>query len=441
MRKVSLLLAVLMLITMFSSTITNAQEMQTKISINGNLVEFNEQTGYPFVDENNRTLVPFRATLEAFGATVSWNQDTRMAKSEKNNINVEVPIGQAYILVEGMKVENDTFGVIKSGKTYVPIRKVMEAYDCIVEWDTATKTVNINNLNDISVAKPEYKGNKELFTNIKEKIDYIYDIRLFTLYAFMNYTGYDDENNDEGFSQVREMVRKDLDDMNLQISNDNYYKNKNVEYHYYRLALQQMGNAPEFNYIGSKNSVKSSLSDLNIHLKEFYQKANIEELYEKYRPFYEEQLEKYKDIEVVGALADTIEYLDLDVDDVPEFFIQVNLLDAYERGGGLGSTDELLGKGITTGPSDDANTINIVHEFLHGVINPILDDIGQKGKEEDIIRALSGFIVFKDDEALNYVNRESEKKYKMTRYYFDKFSTEYEDYDGTLKEFIRGIIK
>jgi len=423
---------VLILFSGFSSTVSNAQDLQTKISINGKLVEFNEKTGYPFVDENNRTLVPFRATLEAFGATVSWNQDTRIAKAEKNDTRVEVPIGQPYIKVEGMKVENDTSGVVKDGKTYVPIRKVMEAYDCKVEWDALTSTVMIQKLG---------KVNQDLYEAVKSKISYIYDIRLFTLYAFMNYTGYDDENNDDGFSEVRESLRNDLIQMNIQIANKNYYKSKNVEYHFYRMALHQMGNAPDFNYIGNKNSVKNPIRDLNIHLKEFYQKANIEELYEKYRPFYDEELEKYKDDEVIEALAYAVEYLELNVDEISEFYIQVNLLDSYERGSGMGSTDEFIGKGIVTGPSDETNTINIVHEFLHGVINPILDEIGHVDKAEDVIRALSGYFVFDGDEALNYVNRESSKQYKLTRYFFDKFSKEYKDYNGTLEEFVREIIK
>lgn len=556
MKKICLLL-VLVLFTGFTSTVTNAQSMQTKISINGKLVEFDQQTGYPFVDENNRTLVPFRATLEAFGAAVSWNQDTRTAKSEKSDIRVEVPIGHPYIIVGGMKVDNDTSGVTKDGKTYVPIRKIMEAYDCRVEWDVLTNTVVITKYDDnlefvlkmqdtvledvkpikvidgiryipfkplinelslkvseeikgeyikaigkyseielrvndrntidytlnvppmiinrqfyvsedflsapelssianaelrlnekdnnifslVTVEKPKFEDYDELYKAISNKISYIYDIRLFTLYAFMNHTGYDDENNKDGFSEVREMVRHDLSEMNLQLLDNNYYRSKNVEYHYYRQALLQMGNAPDFNYIGNKNGIKSPIRDLNVHLKEFYNKANIEKLYEKYRPYYDEDLSKYKDDGVIETLAYTLKYLGLNVDEVPKFYIQVNLLDSYERGSGMGSIDELLGKGITTGPSHDTNTLNIVHEFLHGIINPILDDIGYENKDEDIIRALAGFFVFEGDEALNYVNGESSKKYKMTRYFFDKFSKEYEGYDGTLDEFIRDIIK
>ena len=56
---------------------------EVSVIIDGVQVEFTQESGSPFIDENNRTQVPFRKTLEAFGATVSWDLENRVAIAEK----------------------------------------------------------------------------------------------------------------------------------------------------------------------------------------------------------------------------------------------------------------------------------------------------------------------------------------------------------------------
>jgi beta-lactamase superfamily II metal-dependent hydrolase len=114
------------------------------ISIDGNNVSFTEQSGAPFVDGNNRTQVPLRVTMESFGATVGWNNDTRTAIVEKDGVKVEVPVGQSYIIKNEQQIKNDTAAIIKDGKTYLPIRAVLEAFGANVGWDNSTQTVTVS---------------------------------------------------------------------------------------------------------------------------------------------------------------------------------------------------------------------------------------------------------------------------------------------------------
>ena len=116
---------------------------EISININGQNIVFTELSGEPFVDESNRTQVPFRVALEAFGADVSWNDATRTAIAEKDGIKVEASIGQNYILKNGVKIQNDTAALIKDGRTYLPIRAVMEAFSADVSWNQDTQTVVI----------------------------------------------------------------------------------------------------------------------------------------------------------------------------------------------------------------------------------------------------------------------------------------------------------
>jgi len=135
----------------FSVGYAFASEVGVSVSIGGESVVFTEDSGSPFIDENNRTQVPFRQTLEAFGANVEWEASSRTAIAEKNDVTVRVPIGASHIYRNGVRIMNDTYSLIRDGRTYLPIRVVIEAFGANVEWDAATRTVMINANNYIII--------------------------------------------------------------------------------------------------------------------------------------------------------------------------------------------------------------------------------------------------------------------------------------------------
>jgi hypothetical protein len=152
-KKILLLVIVLSLVLSLSAFAADS----VNISIEEELVEFNKEYGIPFIDENNRTQVPFRATMETYGAEVDWNNDTRTAIAEKEGIVVEVPIGEDYIIKDGNIIKNDTSALIKDGRTYLPIRAVLEAFGADVGWNNETRTVLVDK-------KPSSENNFKGFT-------------------------------------------------------------------------------------------------------------------------------------------------------------------------------------------------------------------------------------------------------------------------------------
>ena len=54
------------------------------VRVNGEIVDFPD--GQPYVDENNRTMIPVRFVSEELGAKVTWNGATQSAVIEKNGI-------------------------------------------------------------------------------------------------------------------------------------------------------------------------------------------------------------------------------------------------------------------------------------------------------------------------------------------------------------------
>jgi len=134
---------VLMLATVLACGLSSfaASAAGVNVSIDGIPVVFNDSTGYPFVD-NARTLVPLRATMESFGAEVDWDQDSQTAFVRKDTTTVRCKIWENCIYRNNVKVENDAAAVIVGGKTYLPIRAVLEAFGAEVNWDGSIKVTS-----------------------------------------------------------------------------------------------------------------------------------------------------------------------------------------------------------------------------------------------------------------------------------------------------------
>lgn len=133
-------------------SISFAEENTINLMIDGNQVTYSNQLGYPFIDESNRTQMPLRACLDTYGAETLWDSDNNMVITVKNDIMLRIPIGQNHIFKNSEKIEIDSPAQIVNGRTYLPIRAVMEAFECTVEWDNATKTIVVTQ-NDFSGEK------------------------------------------------------------------------------------------------------------------------------------------------------------------------------------------------------------------------------------------------------------------------------------------------
>jgi len=142
MRKTGFIILIILLLS-FTVPTSLVQAKNTEILINGETIEFNHNSGYPFVDASNRTLVPFRLTLENFGAKVDWDSINNMAIAEKDNIVIKVPIGKNYILKNNKKITIDTVSITKDSRTYLPIRSVIEAFGGQVLWNSVSNTVTL----------------------------------------------------------------------------------------------------------------------------------------------------------------------------------------------------------------------------------------------------------------------------------------------------------
>ncbi|SMC86752.1 copper amine oxidase N-terminal domain-containing protein [Papillibacter cinnamivorans] len=144
MKRKLLSAALILCITLMILPVSAAAEKAVGVEIDGTQVEFTESSGSPFVDSNSRTLVPLRVTMEACGCEVTWDNENYRAVVYKNGVTVVVPIGENRIIVNGVPEEIDTAAVAKNNRTYLPIRAVLEAFGSDVGWDGENWTVTVS---------------------------------------------------------------------------------------------------------------------------------------------------------------------------------------------------------------------------------------------------------------------------------------------------------
>jgi hypothetical protein len=113
------------------------------IILDGKELVFLEKEGFgvPFVNSDNRTMIPLRKPLETIGAKISYDNTNRVVTAMKDAIKVKIPIDKNIIYVNDKEVETDTQAIIKGNRTYIPLRAVMEAFGYKTEWHNSSRTV------------------------------------------------------------------------------------------------------------------------------------------------------------------------------------------------------------------------------------------------------------------------------------------------------------
>ena len=295
---------------------------------------------------------------------------------------------------------------------------------------------------------------------IQEKFSFVNDSNLFTIMAFINYTGYNDENNKEGMHPVRQQVRAELEAMNLNLENDNYYSDYNMfVYGYLFFLLPYIGSPPIFNTVNY-----SWMPNITDRLTEFYQEANIGYLYEKYNHEYQTVIEEYEN-ESYPIIQYIINYFNIDWDNSKPFFGCINLLDSYWYGYALLFDNRNL---LSLGPSNSPNSGLIIHEYFHTVEGPIIKASIESKKLEDILFAKYGLpsvisphyktwqLIIRESIVRSIgrwavidfqytkeimeksIDRETKEGFILTRFIYDRIEN-FDNY-GTVEEWIKALL-
>jgi len=97
--------------------------------------------------KDDRTLVPLRSIFEALGATVDYDESTDAITSTKDDITINLRIGDKRMYVNDDVVELDVPAfVTEANRTMVPVRAISEAFKAKVDWVEETEQVLITTI-------------------------------------------------------------------------------------------------------------------------------------------------------------------------------------------------------------------------------------------------------------------------------------------------------
>lgn len=193
MKKLNKIVAIIMASSMVvsgQSVFAEQSNAGITVNVNGEKLNFDTQ---PII-ENGRVLVPFRKIFEVLNCAVSYrkNGNTQEVIAINAGDYISAEIGSNKMYVNGEEVKLDTPAVIKDGRTLVPLRAVSECLKAEVNWNNASRTVDItkksgtykvssvskdetvksaegNVLGYISVVYPVIEGDTDFIKNINSE--------------------------------------------------------------------------------------------------------------------------------------------------------------------------------------------------------------------------------------------------------------------------------
>ncbi len=149
---------------------------ETTVTVDGREVVFTDAK--PFIDKNGRTMVPLRPVANAMGIEVEWDRRTKTAVFSETydkgiegfgyDVNgkavygkivymslsftvgepkvkmfgrVEKDNGEVAMIADGFQM--DTVAVVKDGRTYAPLRYMVQSFGYDVGWDQEAKQVTV----------------------------------------------------------------------------------------------------------------------------------------------------------------------------------------------------------------------------------------------------------------------------------------------------------
>jgi len=133
------------------------KEKGLSVYVDGNTVEFPDQQ--PYINEDDRTLVPVRFVSEALGADVGWEGTTQTVSVNQGSKQITLKIGESKATVDGQVVLFDTKAILTDkARTMVPLRFVSEALYAYVEWIESEQSVYITTSQENSDSREETRN-------------------------------------------------------------------------------------------------------------------------------------------------------------------------------------------------------------------------------------------------------------------------------------------
>lgn len=199
-RFIGISLAVISFLLLFSTVVgaSEARNYNVKVFVNETEIIFDDNTGRPYINKDNRTMLPFRKVAEAAKAEVQWVAAEQKAVATNNANAVEMIVGKKEYRKNGIVEMMDTEMILElsEGRTYAPFRAISEGLGYQVDY---TRVVQKSDNKEILAVFNFTQGqSKEEQQNIIEEVKN----RLQGTDAALRYEGNTSDGKANGFGKL-----------------------------------------------------------------------------------------------------------------------------------------------------------------------------------------------------------------------------------------------
>jgi hypothetical protein len=215
-------------------------------------------------------------------------------------------------------------------------------------------------------------------------IDFSTDIRVFTVMAALNISGFDLETPGQEMSPIRQSVRQELSRLDPTLRSEliTFYANRKGELGDYDQQVAYtsfallLSSPPDFRLTVKEEDLPGDAKHLvgfERLLQAFYTSADIPSLWRRYQPHYQAELEAYRPV-IRNVIRQTLDYFRIPPRIVLDrkIVIIADLLNVRDIVNARNLTDVYF---VVLGPAEDPgnNRIQLQHEYLHFLVDPIFD--------------------------------------------------------------------
>lgn len=122
-------------------TVATAATDVIRVYVDDVEIKFPDQK--PFINKDNRTMVPVRFVSNALGAKVEWTENVKMVVINYEGKTILLTVGENFARIGTKKISLDTSATIVNNRTMIPLRFVSECLGGNVYWNGKEKKIFI----------------------------------------------------------------------------------------------------------------------------------------------------------------------------------------------------------------------------------------------------------------------------------------------------------
>lgn len=146
------------------STIIELTIGKSIMRVNGTEAEVDPGMDTVPVIKSNRTLLPVRTIIETVGGSVEWNAEKKLIILKYQSKEIHITIGSKTAYLDNKEQVLDVAPIIINERTMLPIRFIAESFGFDVDWNAAKQIVTITVIQDDKNDSTIVKDNRTLKT-------------------------------------------------------------------------------------------------------------------------------------------------------------------------------------------------------------------------------------------------------------------------------------